>query len=227
MKDEFVFIATHDLRTPVTAITGYIYIIKEDKKKLPENTQKNLAAVEESAARLEKLVDDLLQVAQSESGTIQIKVSPVDINKLIRVSIVEITPLAKEKNVTIETALEKESMILADKDRLVEVMENLLSNAIKFNREGGNIKVFTKKVNDKLHISISDTGYGIPKDKQNKVFQKFFRIRTKETAGIAGTGLGLFVVRMLIEKMKGKISFTSEEGKGTTFTFILPLSKNV
>jgi signal transduction histidine kinase len=87
------------------------------------------------------------------------------------------------------------------------------------------VEITTENDEDKLQVKVIDTGYGIPKDKRKKVFQKFFKARTEETKNIPGTGLGLFVVRMLIEKMKGKITFTSEEGKGTTFIFKLPLAK--
>ena len=225
IKDEFVFIATHDLSAPVTAVIGYLDFIKASKEKFSEDTQKSFKAIEESAGRLGQLVEDLLQVARSESGTIKVEVSPVNIDELVETSIRQISLLAKEKNIRIKSELDQNNKnVLADDEKLSEVMENLLSNAVKFNSDGGRVDVKSVRVDNKLQVSVADTGYGIPKAQQGKVFQKFFRARGKETKKVPGTGLGLFVVRMLVEKMKGDITFTSEEGKGTTFTFALPVA---
>jgi PAS domain S-box-containing protein len=227
LKDEFVFIASHDLRTPVTAINGYIDLIKESKEKFSKDTEENFDAVEEASRRLDQLVDDLLQVARSESGTIKAKVSSVDIVELIKKGTRQITPQADKKKISIEINLDHSNRhVLADEEKLSEVIENLLSNAVKFNREKGKIVLTSTKIKDKLQVDVSDTGYGIPKDQQDKVFGKFFKARTEETKGIPGTGLGLFVVRMLVEKMGGKITFTSEEGRGTTFTVVFPIEKS-
>lgn len=227
LKDEFVFIATHDLRTPVTAIDGFVELIKKAKESISEDTRENLQAIDEASDRLNQLVDDLLQVARGESGTIEIKVDDIDYVEVVEKTVRQVASLAKQKKVSINTFLEKEKRILsADSERLSEVLENLLSNAIKFNREGGKVDVSAQAMGDMLQISVSDTGYGIPKEKQEKVFSKFFKHRGTNTQGIAGTGLGLFVVRMLVEKMGGKTSFVSQEGKGTTFIFTLPFSKN-
>jgi len=225
IKDEFVFIATHDLSAPVTAVIGYLDFIKASKEKFSEDTQKSFKAIEESAGRLGQLVEDLLQVARSESGTIKVEVSPVNIDELVETSIRQISLLAKEKNIRIKSELDQNNKnVLADDEKLSEVMENLLSNAVKFNSDGGRVDVKSVRVDNKLQVSVADTGYGIPKAQQGKVFQKFFRARGKETKKVPGTGLGLFVVRMLVEKMKGDITFTSEEGRGTTFTFALPVA---
>lgn len=225
LKDEFVFIATHDLRSPVTAFNGYIDLIKNSPDQLSADTKENIDAISEAGNRLNQLVDDLLEVARSESGTLKIKVGPVDIVKVIEESLRQAKIPADQKQVHLVTKLDYENnIVLADEEKLSEVFENLLGNAVKFNRHNGLIEVFTVKKNDQLEVKVSDTGFGIPKGQQDKVFQKFFKYRGDETLEVPGTGLGLFVVRMLIEKMKGEISFVSEEGKGTTFTFHLPLA---
>jgi len=225
LKDEFVFIATHDLRSPVTAFNGYIDLIRQSNDSLSPDTKENIDAISEAGNRLNQLVDDLLEVARSESGTLKIEVHPVDINKVIEESLRQAKITADQKKINLLTKLDhNHKIVLADAEKLSEVFENLLSNAVKFSRIEGKIEVFTAKKGENLEIKVGDTGYGIPKNQQNKVFQKFFKYRGDETLEVPGTGLGLFVVRMLVEKMKGKISFVSEEGKGTTFTFSLPLA---
>jgi len=226
LKDEFVFIATHDLRTPVTAIRGFVELIQESKPKFTYEVKDKFESIMNASGRLNQLVTDLLEVARSESGTIKVEVEPVSIVEIIEKVITEVTPSAHKKKVTLKTDLDnKVKTVMGDKDKLAEVIENLLSNAVKFSRQKGVVKVTTQKSKGNLQVEVIDNGYGIPKDKQKKVFQKFFQARTDETKEVPGTGLGLFVVRMLIEKMKGKVSFTSEERKGTTFTFTLPLAK--
>lgn len=227
IKDEFVFIATHDLKTPVTAIDGYISLIKEDKPKWSSDIEENFEAVQEASDRLKQLVNDLLEVARGESGTIKVNVSPLDIREVVKRVVREVKPAADEKKVELKEDIDgSATMVMADADKLYEVIENLMSNAIKFSKpEGAYIGINTKKNGDILEVSVADNGFGIPKAEQTKVFQKFFKYRGDNTLDVPGTGLGLFVVRMLIEKMGGKISFSSEEGKGTTFTFTLPLAK--
>jgi signal transduction histidine kinase len=227
LKDEFVFVAVHDLKNPVTAIDGYISMINENIEKLDKDTKENLEGIVELNSRLKQLVNDLLQVARAESQTVKVNFKNVNIVDLIEKIVKQVTPSASLKKVSINTNLDKShKTVLADDLKLKEVIENLLSNAIKYNKEGGKINVKTKALDSHLEISVGDTGYGIPKDQQGKVFQKFFRARQKDTYDVPGTGLGLFVVRMLVEKMNGKITFISEEGKGTTFIFTLPLAIN-
>jgi len=225
LKDEFVFIATHDLRTPVTAIDGYISLIEEEKPKFSIDIESNFKAVKEASERLKQLVNDLLQVARGESGTIKVDVAPLDINELIDRVVREVTPSATNKKVRLGINLDQTAkQVLGDDEKLYEVVENLMSNAIKFNKADGTVAVATRASNAVLEVSVADTGFGIPKEEQAKVFQKFFKYRGESTRDVPGTGLGLFVVRTLVEKMGGKIGFTSQEGKGTTFTFTLPLA---
>ena len=222
LKDEFVFIATHDLKTPVTAINGFMELIKETKQEFSEENKESLKAIQESSDRLKQLTNDLLQVARSDSGTIEVSVVKVDLVDLIQKSIQQVTPAATEKNITINHNLDQNNkFVMADEARLHEVVENLLSNAVKYNKPAGRVDVTSTAQNGEIKVDVADTGYGIPKEAQEKVFEKFFRARQKGTEGVAGTGLGLFVVRMLVEKMGGRITFESVEAKGTTFTFYL------
>ncbi len=224
LKDEFVFIATHDLKTPVTAIDGFISLIQARNERFSIKTKNSFKAIVEASDRLKQLVNDLLEVARSESGTIKVEVKPINIVEIIKNAIKEVEPKAKTKRITITTKFVPKQIVVGDRAKIFEVMENLLSNAVNYNKEGGSIEVITQKEGNNLLTKVGDTGIGIPKKDQAQVFQKFFRIKQPGVEGIRGTGLGLFVSRMLVEKMHGKIGFVSVEGKGTTFTFSLPLS---
>jgi signal transduction histidine kinase len=227
IKDEFVFIATHDLRTPVTAIRGYIDLIETSGLKFDENNHENFEAIKDASNRLNQLVNDLLEVARSESGTIKIVPQPINIINIIENSLKQVTPESQKKNLTMNREFDTENpMVNGDEEKLAEVLENLLSNAVKFSKDDGYVTVRTEKEDDMLYVEVEDTGYGIPKDKQDSIFQKFVKVRTDDTKGVPGTGLGLFVVRMLVEKMHGSIDFDSEEGKGTKFFFRIPLATN-
>lgn len=225
LKDEFVFIATHDLRTPVTAIKGFSELLSKEIVKLSADAQEDFDAISQSADRLDQLVEDLLEVARSESGTIYIETKPVLIKEIVDRAVNEVKTNAEKRKIVLNINLENDTdQVLGDKEKLNEVFENLLSNAVKYNKDGGSVTLKSFKENNFINFEISDTGIGIPQALQGKIFEKFFRARQIGTEDITGTGLGLFVVRMLTEKMKGKISFKSTEGQGTTFNLKLPLA---
>ena len=224
LKDEFVFIAAHELRTPVTVIKGFLELVSPSIKRFPKDVQHHLNAITLASNNLNQLINDLLETARSESGELKIAVEPVDVAQLIKTVIVDAQSLADEKKVKIEARLtEALPKIMADPIKVREILANLLSNAIKYNREGGNVNITALRQEETFIIEVHDTGYGIPKVDQEKIFQKFSRVPTKETRAVLGTGLGLFISRMLVEKMGGKISFSSTPGKGTTFAFSLPI----
>lgn len=218
LKDEFVFIATHDLATPVTAISGFAQLINMRKEPLSPELRNDLQAINEATNRLKVLVNDLLQVARSESGTVKIDLVEVDVAKLIESSVRQASLVAKEKNVTVTTSLGPVNTIKADPKKLAEVIENIISNGVKYNRVGGSLTITSAPKDDGVVFEFRDTGLGIPSSEQSKVFTKFFRSEKPEAHQHPGTGLGLFVARMLTEKMGGKISFQSKEDVGTTFT---------
>lgn len=228
LKDEFVFIATHDLASPITAISGYADLIRTSKERMSKNLRENMDEIVAGASRLKDLVDDLLQVARNESGTIKVSLSEVDLAEVVEAVASQVAPRAKSKDVYIDLKLDaKHRMVMADRDKLMEVFENLFTNAIKYNKEGGKVTVRSRVEGGSMLIEVADTGYGIPKGEQDKVFSKFFRSESQKIRTESGTGLGLFVVRMLVTKMGGKISFVSEENKGTCFTIILKATSHI
>ncbi len=236
LKKEFVFIAAHELRTPVTAIKGYLSMILdgltgEVNAKTKEFIQKVITANE----RLVQLVNDLLQIARAEAGKLTVQVTAIDVVGPIQEVLSELKPLADEKNINMIYESMAMPKAMADTGRLKEVMVNLVGNAIKYTI-GSGIVTISHETKDKLLIThIKDTGMGISKEAQGKLFEKFYRVQTEQTVTITGTGLGLFIVKQIVEKMNGKIWVESpafvektaagkEEGKGSIFSFSLPLA---
>ncbi len=225
LKSEFVYIAAHELRAPVTAIKGYVSL-------LTENTAKNRITIEaaEFLDRIGKaneglvhLINDLLEVARSDAGKIEIAVTSVDVGITTERVIKTLSVLAEQKAITIEYQMVKTN-VLADVDKLKEILTNLISNAIKYTLGKGGITIWHEIKENMVITHVEDTGMGISVEAQKKLFEKFYRVKAKGTEEVTGTGLGLFIVKQLVEKMHGKIWMESIEGKGSTFSFSLPMS---
>lgn len=228
LREEFVFVAAHELRTPVTIIKGYASMILEGDAGIVKKTVKDFVQkIENANQRLLQLVEDLLEVARSEAGRIEVKVQSIDMQDSIRVTMGELQQLAKAKSIALSYGEGEIPNVLADESRVREIMMNLVGNAIKYTPEKGSVRVFHETKDNEVITHIEDNGFGIPKEAQAKIFQKFYRVQTEETSDIQGTGLGLFIVKQLVEKMNGRIWFVSEQGKGATFSFSLPLAPNL
>ena len=223
LKDEFVFIAAHELRTPVTAIRGYAEMLGDASKELPEQAKEFVMRLQQSGGRLAMLVNDLLEVARSQAGRLKVQTSPQDLVAIITATLAELKPLAEEKRHTISFSPPAPlPPVLADKDKLQEVMVNLVGNAIKYTPPQGKVEVGLKVAGQSIITWVKDNGIGIGPDDQAKLFQRFFRVESDETRHIQGTGLGLFIVRQIVEHMNGKIWVESAKGQGSTFYFTLP-----
>jgi signal transduction histidine kinase len=150
---------------------------------------------------------------------------PVDIIAAAKSAAKELSNVARKNNIKIAvTAGEGLPSVLADGAKLNEVLMNLIGNAVKYNRVGGTVEVVADVRGGTVEVSVKDTGFGIAKDQQARIFEKFFRAPSRETQEIIGTGLGLFITKMLVEKMNGTIRFSSEEGRGSVFAFSLPVA---
>jgi PAS domain S-box-containing protein len=224
LKNEFVFVAAHELRNPVTAIKLLLDIIFEDKRLVLDPVLRGyLSKMEEANDRLTQLVDDLLEVSRTEIGRLKIVVSPQNISSLVLEILSELRPSAAAKNVTLRYApLADAPPVLADPAKLKEILANLVSNAIKYNVDGGRVDVSHALQGDMIVTHVADTGIGIAEEEKPKVFGKFWRSEDHAVRAQAGTGLGLFIVKELVERMRGKVWFASKPGKGTTFSFSLP-----
>ena len=226
LKDEFVFIAAHELRTPVAAMKGYLSLILDGLTgPVTEKTKDFIQKVINSNNRLIQLVNDLLEVARSEAGRLTIKVAPIDVVRPIKEVLSELQSLADKSSVKlIYEPAANVPKAMADADRLKEVIVNLVGNSIKYMGGSGTVTVVHEIQGGMLVTHVEDTGLGMSKDAQAKLFEKFYRVQTEKTKEITGTGLGLFIVKEIIEKMNGKILVESEEGKGSTFSFSLPVA---
>ena len=227
-KTEFVSLASHQLRTPLSAINWYTeMLLSEDAGPITDTQREYLNEVSHGSRRMVELVNALLNVSRIELGTFAVQPEPTDVVELARDVLNELKPKISEKKLFIEEKFSEHlPKVLVDPKLTRIVFQNLLTNAVKYTPEEGKISVSIALGEDgkMFTISVSDTGYGIPAEDRPRIFTKLFRasnIREKETDG---TGLGLYIVKSIAEHSGGTVTFTSKEGKGTTFTLMLPVS---
>ena len=223
MKDDFISIAAHELRTPLAAISGYALLLKENLKDgLSSDDGESLNRVIISAKRLDKLVEDILDVSRIEQGRLSYEFQKHDINRSVNESAEEFRAEAENKGLKLNVVLaEQPEYIRADKEKLHQAMVNLIGNAIKYTFKG-EISVKVDSEDDRIIINIKDTGVGMDTKGQEQLFTKFHRIKDKETDDVSGTGLGLWITKQIIEKMGGKIGVQSIKGTGSRFFVSFP-----
>ena len=222
-KSEFLNIVSHELKTPLTALIAHLDVIDDMKSNLTEEELRSLDVIRRNSNNLKMLISNILEIARMESGKFELTKMEVNIKEVIEEVVKEVNILAKQKGLEIETDIKKLPRIKADDSRMKEVMNNLITNAIKFT-EKGHILISAKKKNKFIEVSVSDTGGGIPKDKMKNLFQKFYQVDASISRRYGGTGLGLSITKKIIEAHGGEISVKSRVGKGTTFTFTLPIN---
>lgn len=222
-KDEFISVASHQLRTPLGSMRWTMELLLQNNN-LEAELRKSIQQMYENNQRMITLVNDLLNVSRIDQGRVPDKSQLIHPEQIILACFQELQQLAQKKEVTINfSAPEKVPEIWFDPDRFHEIMENTISNAIKYNRPGGRVDVTLAQQGDNLHLTIADTGIGIPESEQSRVFQKFFRATNAVQSETEGSGLGLFVVKSYIEKWGGTIWFESQPNVGTKFHVDLPL----
>ena len=224
LREEFLTLTTHDLRSPLTVISGVIGFFTSGRLGELSPEQKNMVAMmERNTQNLIELVNDLLDAAKYESGLLQLELAPTDLRTLINEISQAFETLAGEKNLTLAQELPAElPPVRADRVRLRRIIVNLLSNALKFTPEGGRIVMRAETAgDDAVRVAVSDTGVGIAADDLPHLFAKYEQAGSRSARGENGTGLGLYIARQLVELHGGEIHVESEVGKGSTFSFTL------
>ncbi len=225
LKSDFVSFVTHQLRTPLSGIKWMLELAGKTPT-ISEELMSYVRDASDSAERLIGLVNDLLDASRLESGTLKMKPRPTGLADLTRSVLDEVTTLVRARGHQLSVeGVETAPRVLADPQLLRQVILNLTSNAIKYTPAGGAVTVRIGRENGVARWAISDTGVGIPAAAQARLFEKFFRAENAATIETEGTGLGLYLVRLIVERLGGRVWCESEEGRGSTFLFTLPLSE--
>lgn len=224
MKDEFVGMISHELRTPVSSIIGFLDLLKNDPlQPLTDDQREFVTIIERNAERLLNLVGDLLFTAQVESGRFPLDRTDADPAALVEAAVASAGPHAQREGVTLSAEIGPGlGPLRVDAGRIGQALDNLLSNAVKFTPEGGRVTAAVRAVDGGVEFTVSDTGLGIPEDEQGMLFTRFFRASTATRNAVPGVGLGLTITRAIILAHGGTMDVTSTEGVGTEFCFTLP-----
>lgn len=230
LKDDFVSITSHELRTPMTAIRSYAWMaLHKSDTPLSKNLEKYIIRILLSTERMINLVNDMLSISRIETNRIEINLEPIDLISICKDIVDEVYySKATDKNIKFVLLEQPIPKVLADPEKLREVLINIVGNALKFSHEGGKITIGFFTDGKVVETFIKDEGSGISKEDLGRLFQKFGRLDNSytATASSGGSGLGLYISKKLIELMAGKIWASSEgEGKGSTFTFSLSVAR--
>lgn len=228
MKDEFISMASHELRSPITAIKGFVSMfIQGSFGVINDAGTRGLHIIDASIKRLGDLVDDLLDVSRIEQNRIQLTTEDIDLNAVVQQTVDELKIMADSKNLQLLFTRELSAQtVRADRDKVRQILVNIIGNAIKYTKHGS-VSVTIGADTQLAKIKVKDTGIGIPAKNREKLFNKFYRVESEATKGIVGTGLGLWITKQLITLMGGEIYVDSIEGTGTEVSFTLPISKKI
>jgi len=227
-KDEFISIAAHELKTPLTVMSGYANLLKDEKVIRNQNKRKRfLDIIEDESKRQAQLVSEILDLSRIDLGVMKYVIEELNLYEFIKSLEDQFGPKIKENGLSYEFRIEdKLPKIETDKEKLYEILMNLINNAIKFTSEG-KITVKIERNGDYIQFSVADTGIGISRKYYNKLFTRFFQVDSSYTRSVGGTGLGLSLCKEYTEKLGGDIWLKSKVGKGTTFYFRIPIKTTV
>lgn len=225
-KSDFISSVSHELRTPLTSIKGFSSLLVEEKfGVLPPEAKKRLEKIDENVDKLMSMINTLLDIARIESGKMDLNIAPAEIIKLIKEVTEFLLPQIENKKLTLTLELPNTAVVYMDRHLIERVLINLINNAIKFTPENGRLTVKCAREKDFSVISVADTGCGMEKEDQEKIFQEFYRVNNEINQKVKGTGLGLSLVKKIIDTHKEKIWVESKIGNGTTFFFTLSTGK--
>lgn len=224
LKDEFISMASHELRAPVTALVGYLEMLKE---KIPQESlpavESDLSTLNSLTNDLNSLINDLLEVSRIEQERLKIEKTPTDLNQVATSVFQKMKPLADQKGLNLEIQTTEIPKITTDPDRTRQIITNMVSNAIKYTPKGS-VVISTITENRNIKITVKDTGIGIPPEEMENLFGKFIRVKDKQTKEVRGTGLGLWISKKLAQMLGGDLYAESIYGTGSSFTLSLPVT---
>jgi PAS domain S-box-containing protein len=222
LKDEFIAVASHELKTPVTSIKAYTEILVEQLKDSPDETSFSLITkLNQQIDRLIELIKTLLDTTKLSAGEVPLNIRPFDLSALIGEQIEVIQRVSPRHQIDFQG--KKGHIVLADRRLIGQVIVNLISNAIKYSPHGGKVIVLSTNTGKGTKVSVQDFGVGIPDGLNHKIFERYFRVNSQQGSTIPGVGLGLYITAQIIQQHGGKINVESREGIGSTFSFELPL----
>ena len=222
IRSDFIANVSHELKTPLTSIKGFVETLLEGALDDKENNRNFLVIIQEHAERLNNLVNDLLSLSHLESNEIVLEKEDMNLRQQAEGVILGFKSQLKKKNIEVKDELPANLSIKADKNRIEQVFTNLIDNAIKFNKEKGLVRIYSQDINGKTKIIVEDSGIGIPKKDITRIFERFYRVDKARSRELGGTGLGLSIVKHIVELHGGSVGVESTEGFGSKFWATLP-----
>ena len=221
LRSEFVSIVSHEFRTPLTGIQGFSEMMRDENLTIPE-MREYAGDINKDARRLARLITDMLDLDRMESGRMTLNAEPVDLNRIVAETAAQFRLNAADHPIELDLDTRLRELV-GDSDRLTQVVTNLLSNAIKYSPTGGAVELRTERAEKTVVLTVTDHGMGIAAEHLEKIFDRYSRLETTETRAIQGTGLGLPIVRQIVQMCSGRVWATSETGRGSVFHVELPL----
>ncbi len=224
-SEQFAFVAAHQLKTPLTALRWYTGELLKDQKEMTSQQQETVREIRLTLEQMSEMLNALLRIGRIRSGRLTVEPVPLDILSVTKEAILNLDKqiLHKDVEVSVKSVPSTLPLVPMDKDILRHVLQNLLENAVRYSQKKGKVSVIVKQTDGHLQFAVKDQGIGIPENEQKEIFKEFFRARNAAQFQPRGTGLGLSLVKYLVNHWKGKIWFTSHLGKGTTFFFTIPV----
>lgn len=225
LKTNFISLASHQLRTPLTTVQTYASMLTQGYAGEMTKQQRDfLKIITDSSERMNNLISTLLSITRIEAGHVNVEKTDININQLIEDVVAELAPYTDKKHLTIELKVDDQGTSISNDHSLIqEILTNLLVNSVKYTPDDGKVSISASLNDGRLLVSVADTGYGIPVGDQPYIFSKFYRASNISKLDTTGTGLGLYLIKNIVEQLNGEIWFKSKEGKGTTFYLSLPL----
>jgi two-component system phosphate regulon sensor histidine kinase PhoR len=221
VRQEFLSNVSHELRTPLTSIMALAETLEAGAIDDQAHNRRFLSIIQKNAARMHRLIDDILELSAIEAGNVKVQPEPVQLRGLVEDVVGSLSAVAAARRTVVRNLVEPEIKVFADPHRLVQMLTNLIDNAIKFNREGGTVSIkYDSNASDR--ISVEDTGEGIPAHHLDRLFERFYRVDRARSRELGGTGLGLAIVKHLAKAHGGEVTVESRFGEGTQFTIELP-----